>query len=109
VLKDKQEGFRKSRKYEIRYLISGTSSSNVLTGSDNGLFVNFINFQKAFNIIPQSNSLWTILRNYGIYTRLINSNFSCTVGTSDMRFAVKSRLKLGMCNCATLLFNTAID
>ena len=57
------------------------------------LIINFIDFEKAFDSIHRE-SLWKILRYYGIPTKIVNlrnESFLCTVGKStDMSFLVKS-------------------
>ena len=77
------------------------------------LYINLVDFEKAFDSIHRD-SLWRILRMYGIPQQmvlLIKSfyvNFSCRVGSSDYSFEVKTGVRQG-CVMSVLLFNLVID
>ena len=77
------------------------------------LYVNFIDYEKAFDSIHRD-SLWQILRAYGIPQRIINiikcfySNFTCCIGQGDLSFEVKTGVRQG-CVMSSMLFNIAID
>ena len=73
--------------------------------------MNFIDYEKAFDSIHRD-SLWQILRAYGIPQRIVNiikcfySNFTCCVGQGD--FEIKTGVRQG-CVMLSVLFNIAID
>ena len=77
------------------------------------LYVNFVDFEKAFDSIHRE-SLWSILRHYGIPTKLVQtiksfySNFRCSVGHNGTLFDVKTGVRQG-CVMSAVLFNIAID
>ena len=77
------------------------------------LYINFIDYEKAFDSIHRD-SLWQILRAYGIPQRIINiikcfySNFTCCTGQRDLSFEVKTGVRQG-CVMSSMLFNIAID
>ena len=59
-------------------------------------------------------SLWSIFRTYGIPSHVVaviknfHTDFSCSVGSSDLSFLAKSGVRQG-CITSGLLFNIAID
>ncbi|PIK55536.1 hypothetical protein BSL78_07570 [Apostichopus japonicus] len=77
------------------------------------LYINFVDFEKAFDSIHRD-SLWRILRKYGIPEQLVlviksfYTNFTCRVGNSNHKFQVKTGVRQG-CVMSALLFNIAID
>ena len=79
------------------------------------LHVNFNNYENAFDSIHRD-SLWEILRAYGIPQHIVNiikcsySNFICCVrvGQGDLSFGVKTGVRQG-CVVSSVLFNIAID
>lgn len=77
------------------------------------LYLNFIDFEKAFDSIHR-NSLWRIVRSYGIPQHLIDIiksfyvNFRCKVGNSSIEFDVKTGVRQG-CVMSSTLFIIAID
>ena len=64
------------------------------------MYVNFIDYEKAFDSIHRD-SLWQILRAYGIPQRIIDiikcfySNFTCCIGQGDLSFEVKTGVRQG--------------
>ena len=64
------------------------------------LYINFIDYEKAFDSIHRD-SLWQILRAYGIPQRIINiikcfySNFTCCISQGDLSFEVKTGVRQG--------------
>ena len=77
------------------------------------LHINFVDFKKAFDSIHR-NSLWKILRHYGIPQEIVSiiqsfyNNFNCRVGNNQHSFPVLSRVRQG-CVMSALLFNITID
>ena len=77
------------------------------------MYVNFVDFEKAFDSLHRD-SLWSILRNYGIpqkLVRLIRSfydNFRCCVGHGNAYFEVITGVRQG-CVMSAILFNLTID
>ena len=111
-LRKEQAGFRKGRGcteqiFALRNIIEQC------TEWQRQLYINFVDFEKAFDSLHRD-SLWKILRHYGIPQTLIEiiqsfyCNFSCTVGNSDLSFEVKTGVRQG-CVMSALLFNIAID
>ena len=76
------------------------------------LYINFVDYEKAFDSLHRE-SLWKIIRSYGVRNKIINiikqlySNFTCSVGSSNITFAVKSGVRQG-CIMSGLLFIIAI-
>ena len=72
---------------------------------------NFVDFQKAVDSIHRE-SLWKILRSYGIPGKITSTsfyhNFSCSVQNSNIMFQVKTGVRQG-CVMSSFLFNLAID
>ena len=112
VLSNEQAGFRKGKGcidqiFTLRNIIEQCSEWQ------RQLYINFIDFQKAFDSIHRD-SLWKIMRGYGIPSCIVNiikqfyTGFSCTVGTSTTSFLVESGVRQG-CVMSALLFNLAID
>ena len=111
-LREEQAGFRRERGctdqiFALRNIIEQCSEWQ------RKLYVNFVDFEKAFDSIHRD-SLWKILRHYGIPTKVVNviksyyKNFSCSVGHSDTFFKVKTGVRQG-CVMSALLFNVVID
>ncbi|KAJ8370368.1 hypothetical protein SKAU_G00103960 [Synaphobranchus kaupii] len=77
------------------------------------LYINFVDFEKAFDSIHRD-SLWRILRLYGIPQQIIfiiksfYTNFTCQVGNNNHTFEVKTGVRQG-CVMSALLFIIAID
>ena len=77
------------------------------------LYINFVDFQKAFDSINRK-SLWQILRAYGIPKEIVEliksfyNNFTCSVGHSNIWFAVETGVTQG-CVMSALLFNLVIE
>lgn len=112
ILRKEQSGFRSGRGctdhiFALRNIIEQS------TEWQRELYVNFIDYEKAFDSLHRD-SLWKILRSYGIPPKIIAIikqfylNFSCTVGTSDLSFDVKSGVRQG-CVMSGLLFIVAVD
>ena len=111
-LRKEQAGFRKGKGctdqiFTLRNIIEQC------TEWQRQLHINFIDFEKAFDSLHR-NSLWKILRSYGIPQHLINLikafyvNFECTVGDSEKSFPVKTGVRQG-CVMSSTLFIIAID
>jgi hypothetical protein len=112
ILRKEQCGFRKGRGCTDHIF----ALKNILEQSSEWqreLYISFIDYEKAFDSLHRE-SLWKILKSYGIPDKIIQvikqfySNFSCTVGTSDMSFQVKSGVRQG-CVMSGLLFIIAVD
>ena len=112
LLRNEQSGFRKGRGctdniFTLRNILEQCTEWN------RELYVNFIDYEKAFDSIHRD-SLWQILRAYGIPQRIINiikcfySNFTCCIGQRDLSFEVKTGVRQG-CVMSSMLFNIAID
>ena len=74
------------------------------------LYINFIDFDKAFDSIHRD-SLWWFPRAYGIPHLIIRNfytKFTCSMDQSDLRFEVKTGVRQGYVISA-ILFNTVID
>ena len=75
--------------------------------------MNSVDFEKAFDNIHRD-SLWRILRVYGIPLRIVQiiksfyHNFTCSVGSSSLNFQVKTGVRQG-CVTSAVLFNLVID
>ena len=73
----------------------------------------FVDFAKAFDSIHWD-SLWRILRAYGIPSHLVEiirsfyCNFTCSVGDDVILFEVKTGVREG-CVMSTVLFNLVVD
>ena len=112
LLRNEQSGFRKGRGctdniFTLRNILKQCSDWN------RELYVNFIDHEEAFDSIHRD-SLWQILRAYGIPQRIINiikcfySNFTCCIDQGDLSFEVKTGIRQG-CVMSSMLFNIAID
>jgi len=112
TLRKEQAGFRKDRGcadqiFALRNIIEQC------TEWQRQLYVNFVDFEKAFDSIHRD-SLWRILRHYGIPSKLVHliksfyQNFRCTVGHRDTSFVVKTGVRQG-CVMSAVLFNLVID
>ena len=112
VLRNEQAGFLKGRGctgqiFTLRNILEQCTEWN------RQLYVNFIDYEKAFDSIHRD-SLWQILRAYGIPQRIVNiikcfySNFTCCVGQGDLSCEVKTGVRQG-CVMSSVLFNIVID
>ena len=111
-LRKEQAGFRKERGC-IDHIFALRNIIEQCTEWQRKLFVNFVDFEKAFDSVHRD-SLWNILRHYGIPSKLVHliksfyNNFRCSVGLSDTFFEVKTGVRQG-CVMSAVLFNLAID
>ena len=111
TLRKEQAGFRKERGC-IDQIFTLRNIIEQCTEWQRQLYINFVDFEKAFDSIHRD-SLWRILRHYGIPLKLVQLiksfyiNFRCSVGHSDT-FEVKSGVRQG-CVMSAVLFNLAID
>jgi hypothetical protein len=112
VLRKEQAGFRKGRGCTEQIF----TLRNILEQSaewQRQVYIMFVDYEKAFDSLHRD-SLWRILRAYGIPSKIINiikqfyHHFHCSVGKSDLTFEVKSGVRQG-CVLSGLLFITAID
>jgi hypothetical protein len=111
-LRQEQAGFRKGRGIDHIFVLR-----NILEQChewQRKLLVNFVDFEKAFDSLHRD-SLWKILRNYGISSKIVQlikqfyTNFSCTINSeADTNFLVKSGVRQG-CVMSSVLFIIAID
>jgi len=112
VLRQEQAGFRKGRGC-AEHIFSLRNIIEQCHEWQRGLYINFIDFQKAFDSVHRD-SLWSILRAYGIPAHIVRvikqfyTDFCCSVGRSDLSFHVKSGVRQG-CVMSALLFNIVID
>jgi hypothetical protein len=112
ILRKEQCGFRRGRGC-IDHIFTLRNIIEQSTEWQRELYVNFIDYEKAFDSLHRD-SLWKILRSYGIPEKIISmikefyTNFSCCVGSSDLRFEVKSGVRQG-CVMSGLLFIIAVD
>ena len=112
ALRKEQAGFRKQRGC-IDQIFALRNIIEQCTEWQRQLYVNFVDFEKAFDSIHRD-SLWNILRHYGIPCKLVQliksfyKNFRCSVGHSDTLFNVKTGVRQG-CVMSAVLFNLAID
>ncbi|KAL0187117.1 hypothetical protein M9458_018787, partial [Cirrhinus mrigala] len=111
-LRNEQAGFRRGRGC-IDQIFALRNIIEQCTEWQRQLYINFVDFEKAFDSIHRD-SLWRILRAYGIPDQIVEliksfyTNFSCSVGNSDVRFEVKTGVRQG-CVMSALLFNLVID
>ncbi len=114
-LRKEQGGFRKGRgtAEQIFVLRNIMEQTNEWQAS---LYLNFVDFEKAFDSIHRE-SLWTILKEYGIPNKLINiirlfyDGFQCAVddnGEEGEWFNIKTGVKQG-CNMSGFLFLIILD
>ena len=115
TLRQEQAGFRKGRScidhiFTLRQILEQTHEWN------SQLYIAFIDFEKAFDSLHRE-SLWKILRNYGIPSKIVNiiqalyENFECRVIHDNKlteAFEVRTGVKQG-CILSPLLFSLAID
>ena len=77
------------------------------------VYISFVDFEKSFYRIHRD-SLWHILRAYGIPLHIIQiilsfyHNFTCIVGSSSLNFQVKTGVHQG-CVMFAVLFNLVIE
>ena len=97
ILRNEQAGFRKGRGC-TDHIFTLRNILEQFTEWNRQLYINFIGYEKAFDSIHRD-SLWQILRAYGIPQRFVNiikcfySNFTCCVGQGDLSFEVKTRVR----------------
>ena len=112
TLRKEQAGFRRGHScadqiFALRNIIEQC------TEWQRRLYVNFVDFEKAFDSVHRE-SLWKILRHYGIPAKLVQliksfyQNFRCTVGSGNTLFEVKTGVRQG-CVMSTVLFTLVID
>ena len=112
ILRKEQAGFRKGRNcteqiFALRNIIEQC------TEWQRQLYINFIDFEKAFDSVHRD-SLWRILRAYGIPAHMVQliksfySNYSCCMKGSNIWFEVRTGVRQG-CVMSALLFNILID
>ena len=111
-LRMEQAGFRKGRGtnehiFTLRNILEQCSEWQ------RTIYINFIDFEKAFDSVHRD-SLWKILRQYGVPQKLVNiivlfyKDFSCNLKNSNKTFPVKSGVRQG-CVMSSLLFSITID
>lgn len=112
ILRQEQSGFRRGR----GCLDHITVLRNIIEQStewQRELYILFVDYEKAFDSLHRE-SLWRILRSYGVPNKILAiikqfyHQFTCAVGTSELRFEVKSGVRQG-CVMSGLLFIMAID
>ena len=112
VLRQEQAGFRKGRGC-TEHIFSLRNIIEQCHEWQRGLYINFIDFQKAFDSVHRE-SLWSIPRAYGIPAHIVqvikqfHTDFCCSVGGSDLSFHVKSGVRQG-CVMSALVINIVID
>jgi len=98
LLREERAGFRRGRGcidqiFTLRNIIEQRSESQ------RQLYINFVDFEKAFDSIHRD-SLWHILRHYGI-PRIVSIiqcmyvNFTSSVGKIELGFEVKTGVRQG--------------
>ncbi len=114
-LREEQAGFRKGRGcidqiFTLRNIIESCAEWNI------PLHINFVDFQKAFDSIHR-NTLWKILRSYGIPTKLVTiiskfyENFQACVAVDNKTtefFKIGTGVRQG-CILSPILFLLVID
>ena len=112
LLRPEQAGFRKGRG-TTEHIFTLRNILEQCNEWQRKIYINFVDFEKAFDSVHRE-SLWKILRNYGIPEKLVTliqifyRNFSCSVGNSTTNFTVKSGVRQG-CVMSSFLFTLAID
>ena len=115
ILRQEQAGFRKGRScidhiFVLRQILEQSQEWN------SPLYAVFVDFEKAFDSLHRD-SLWKILRNYGIPQKLVKviqslyENFECRVIHNNLLtepFWVKTGVKQG-CSLSPTLFTLAMD
>ena len=114
-LRDEQAGYRKGRGTTEQVFVLRNILEQVNEWQAT-MYVGFVDFEKAFDSIHR-NSLWIILRKYGIpekiikMVRLFYEGFKCAVEDQGERgewFDVKTGVKQG-CNMSGFLFLIVLD
>ena len=111
ILRNEQAGFRKGHGCKD-HIFTLRNILDQYTECNRQLYVNFIDYEKPFDSIHRD-SLWQILRAYGIPQRIVNiiecfySNFTCCVGQGNLSFEVKTGVRQGC--VMSVQFNIAID
>ena len=112
LLRKEQAGFRKGKGCVDQIFILRNIIEQC-TEWQRQLYINFIDFEKAFDSIHRE-TLWKIIKFYGILQHLINlikafyENFKCTVGSEQLYFPIKTGVRQG-CVMSSTLFIIAID
>ena len=112
ILRQEQAGFRRNRGCTDQIFVLRNIIEQC-TEWQRKLYINFIDFQKAFDSLNRD-SLWKILRHYGLPTKNISliksfyDNFQCSIGNNNLQFQVKTGVRQG-CVMSATLFNLAID
>ena len=115
LLRKEQAGFRKERRtteqiFIVRNILEQVNEWNAT------IYIHFVDFEKAFDSIHR-NSLWIIMRQYGIPEKLIRmvrslyKDFQCAIlveGETTDWFPVITGVKQGCC-MSGLLFLLVID
>ena len=114
-LRQEQAGFRAGRScvdhiFTLRQILEQSQEWN------SSLYVIFVDFEKAFDSLHRD-SLWKIMRNYGIPQKLVNlikamyDNFQCKVlhnNNLSEPFRIETGVKQG-CILSPTIFSIAID
>ena len=114
-LRQEQAGFRKGKScneqiFILRQILEQSAEWNTT------IYTNFIDFEKAFDSLHRD-SLWKIMRHYGIPPKLVNitqllyTNFSAAVlceNNLSESFQIKTGVKQG-CILSPFLFIMAVD
>ncbi|CAF1430979.1 unnamed protein product [Didymodactylos carnosus] len=113
VLREEQAGFRPNRGCSDQIF----TLRRIIEKSRYGIILNFIDFEKAFDSVPQE-ALWEILKSYGIPTKIIEiikslyeDAESCVKVNEEANtawFKIKTGVTQG-CILSPLLFIIAID
>ena len=115
LLRDEQAGFRQNRSCvdqiaTLRIIVEQSLEWN------SSLYINFVDYEKAFDSVDR-NTLWKLLRHYGVPTKLVNlikntyEGMSCRVvheGQLTDSFGVKTGVRQG-CLLSPFLFLLVID
>ena len=115
TLREEQAGFRQDRSFTdqiatLQILVEQSIEWN------STLYVNFVDYEKAFDSLDRE-TLWKILRHYGVPTKLVNmiknsyEGMSCRVihdGQLTNNFEIRTGVRQG-CWLSQFLFILAID
>jgi hypothetical protein len=112
ILRKEQSGFRPGRGC-IEHISALRNIIEQCSEWQRELYIAFVDYEKAFDSLHRD-SLWRILRAYGVPTKIVSiikqfyHQFSCSAGSSDLSFEVKSGVRQG-CVMSGLLFIVAVD